>query len=695
MSVLIGYSTAQEAENVELVKQLSPAWRTARDVLVEEDYLYFTSSELGVAIFNITNPENPQFISHRYISNSKFNKLKKRGDYIYLPGRQWLRVIDVSDVESPALHSSLDVTGDFRIDLNEIAIVDTLAYLAASSHGLVVINISDPEHPRRISSYSRPDWDSQNLLIRDNLAFVANGELGVQIIDISDTYHMQGVGEIDSLQNSTNLDIIGDHLLVSVYQRLHVIDISDHENPEHISFFSASDTINDISVNGEYAFIVTDSLICLDLRDIDHPIETDSYYVRNPYCVIIRDSIAYLSHEYGYHLVDISDPEQLLGVSHYNSNGYNYDIASNSEIIAVAKGSDGISFIRVDDNGIPTVISRSLTRFMTGVFVGDDYVFGGGSHIYIFDVTDPFNPEFVHSHPRRSDNLISHEDYLYCCRGSLVIYDISDITHPRYTDNIDIPARDLFIKDDYLYVISRRWFSVLDISDPPEAEENVLTFLLDYENMSDVYIYETYACITYDQGMAIIDISDIEEPQEISLIEVERAKSVFVAEGIAYIAFKEHPNPGSGFRVFDISSPDEPIEVGYYHTNEYRTEAYSITVSDGLIYLAQGKRVSAFRFMPNEVDVKPQIPVQYSLSPAYPNPFNSSTTLSYTLPTASNALIRIYDVRGHFVSTLTSGLQTVGLHEVVWNSVGNPSGIYFVRLETDDYAETSKVMLMK
>ncbi len=88
-------------------------------------------------------------------------------------------------------------------------------------------------------------------------------------------------------------------------------------------------------------------------------------------------------------------------------------------------------------------------------------------------------------------------------------------------------------------------------------------------------------------------------------------------------------------------------------------------------------------------------PDQFSLLSAYPNPFNPSTTLSYSLPTASNSSVNIYDVRGSFVSTLTSGLQKAGLHDVVWNAKGNPSGIYFVRLETDNYNETRKVMLMK
>jgi flagellar hook assembly protein FlgD len=89
------------------------------------------------------------------------------------------------------------------------------------------------------------------------------------------------------------------------------------------------------------------------------------------------------------------------------------------------------------------------------------------------------------------------------------------------------------------------------------------------------------------------------------------------------------------------------------------------------------------------------IPDQFSLLSAYPNPFNATTTLSYNIPIASNASIKIFDARGSLVSTLTSGMQSAGVHEAMWDAMGNPSGIYFVRLEAGIYSETSKIVLMK
>jgi hypothetical protein len=92
-------------------------------------------------------------------------------------------------------------------------------------------------------------------------------------------------------------------------------------------------------------------------------------------------------------------------------------------------------------------------------------------------------------------------------------------------------------------------------------------------------------------------------------------------------------------------------------------------------------------------------PTQYLLN-AYPNPFNPSTQIQYTLPEAATVTISIFNVLGQQVRTLAEGTRSSGAHTTTFNATGLPAGMYVVRLESTGqtgtvFTETKKVMLLK
>jgi hypothetical protein len=92
-------------------------------------------------------------------------------------------------------------------------------------------------------------------------------------------------------------------------------------------------------------------------------------------------------------------------------------------------------------------------------------------------------------------------------------------------------------------------------------------------------------------------------------------------------------------------------------------------------------------------------PTQYLLN-AYPNPFNPSTLIQYTLPEAGNITISVFNVLGQQVRTLAEGTRSSGAHTITFNATGLPAGMYVVRLESTGqsgkvFTETKKVMLLK
>jgi len=90
-----------------------------------------------------------------------------------------------------------------------------------------------------------------------------------------------------------------------------------------------------------------------------------------------------------------------------------------------------------------------------------------------------------------------------------------------------------------------------------------------------------------------------------------------------------------------------------------------------------------------------QEPITYNLSEAYPNPFNPTTTIIYSIPQPNNVTLKIFDVLGREVSTLVNEFQTEGRYQVQFNASSLASGIYFYRLQTGSYVQTKKLIIAK
>ncbi len=89
------------------------------------------------------------------------------------------------------------------------------------------------------------------------------------------------------------------------------------------------------------------------------------------------------------------------------------------------------------------------------------------------------------------------------------------------------------------------------------------------------------------------------------------------------------------------------------------------------------------------------LPEKIRLLSAYPNPFNPVTTLTYELPEDGMVKMEIYDVQGRQVNALVNGYESAGVHQVVWDANGLPSGSYFVQLKSGGMTVTQKVLLVK
>ena len=129
-------------------------------------------------------------------------------------------------------------------------------------------------------------------------------------------------------------------------------------------------------------------------------------------------------------------------------------------------------------------------------------------------------------------------------------------------------------------------------------------------------------------------------------------------------------------------------------------------VNDGVLVEASAATYQAARVV-SIIDVlldiedgSDNLPDEYSLSANYPNPFNPSTTIEFSLPSAGRVELTVYNIRGQKVRTLVDGPLTAGNHTVIWNGANATgeqvaSGVYLYRLRADGFTSVKKMILMK
>ena len=123
-------------------------------------------------------------------------------------------------------------------------------------------------------------------------------------------------------------------------------------------------------------------------------------------------------------------------------------------------------------------------------------------------------------------------------------------------------------------------------------------------------------------------------------------------------------------------------------------------------YTQSGQLIDTYTMISNLVDMDNSVPNSqpegYKLKQNFPNPFNPSTTINFSLPQSAFVTLKIYSTLGKEVETLYSERLSTGSYQYEWNASAFASGIYLYRLQaqqvgssTGDYVETKKMVLLR
>lgn len=139
-------------------------------------------------------------------------------------------------------------------------------------------------------------------------------------------------------------------------------------------------------------------------------------------------------------------------------------------------------------------------------------------------------------------------------------------------------------------------------------------------------------------------------------------------------------------QIYLASASDNRVHV---YSHDWSSYTYYYTLDAPVIDLLY--------FEPDEVEVDEpgEVPMEYALLRAWPNPFNSSIQIRYRVPGAGAVQLELYDLQGRLVTTLRSGNSDPGQYLLTCKASGLSSGTYFLRLKTENEMQTQRLLYLR
>jgi hypothetical protein len=155
---------------------------------------------------------------------------------------------------------------------------------------------------------------------------------------------------------------------------------------------------------------------------------------------------------------------------------------------------------------------------------------------------------------------------------------------------------------------------------------------------------------------------------------------------------------------FDIERKPETgdwTKIGFVsgHGNSNSPKNYSFTDSSPLSgkiqYRLKQLDINGKYKYSNTVEIYVAATADFALKQNFPNPFNPSTKISYSLPVYGFVSLKIYDVLGRLISTLVNENEKAGQYEVMFDGSHSASGVYMCKMNSGNYSVTIKMLIMK
>jgi len=647
------------------------------------DHLFCGGDRDEVYVINLWRELNPLPVSILRIPGLQLEEMHFDGDLAYVFGSGWVDQFTVSprmyifNIRIPDNPREVGwfETGFGNTVFNQAVFTDDKVISSMGSFngigGLFIIDGSEDrfEDPIRVTTSDR----SQAIAIQEGMCLYCESDT-LNILNPEDLPDWNPVGIIVSpngFSRQNKIQMIDQLAVIYTEEGIWTVDLSDPESPEDMGYFEFEGfTLEEVDFEGNLAFIITGSPE-FRLFDVSDPLNPRLLWISDSETGMFGDiqtdgNFLYVSKSLGgIKICDLEDPHSPV------------------EIAATRQHFWGVKKFDVSDTYIRALISTSLMRFYNFADLNDitrDYI-------------------IVSDYGWMRDFKVRNDIMLLTGGRETLIYEVSLRDGPPEIlgRNPFLHGTTIALNGDYAYMGAEEvmvlgdgyeGIKILNISDP---EQIVVLDTLELNAVSQIEVDGDigYAS-TITNELWTLDLSDPENPSTIApwhcdfdIVEfVPAGDHVIVAAGVG------------GVRILDVSDPELPVETGYYQASTIITD---VTLLDNIVYASTPINVVILDIseaLGAPLNDESEFPDQFTCE-VFPNPFNSSTTINYFLPTPSPVKLQIFDINGGLVETLVDCVMPAGDNEIAFDGSYLPAGIYLVRFEYNGFQVFQKIALIK
>ncbi len=685
-------------------------WSGVDDMQMVGNLVYISSDYSGLRIMDLSDPVNPVEIGRS--PWSPWNYLENLGVYVndnraYLTYYDEGCVLDVSDPTHPTEinHWYLDDSPIIRFIIGDVAVgVDQETRLQP-----YLMDVSDWNNVQVTSDF--PDANSSQPvgMVGDYLCLAGNG---VELYDISDPWNPIEVASLDdTISYRWSAKLSGDYVyLATVRDGVHIYDVSDPLDPMLVAACDSGYCYG-ITITASHLFVIKLNwgIDIWDISDPIHPVFTSTYLLPVDLggCIVNSGNLLctalYHSQDQTVAVLDISNPALPVEISRFGKRGFLGRMVFNGTMGYLSDIIAGFHAIDLADPPRATELGRPLgfVQFRD-IAVRGDYVYGADSYhgLVTYSVVDPAHPESLSCWSLGGYYpfyVLVEEDYAYATNGGeLHVFSLANPAAPVLLGSMEFSGWIMRASNGYLYACSLDQLYIYSLANPatPQLLGSCSLPFIWGGSVRDFAISGDYAYLAYYAGgVQIIDIANPNQPAVVGSVEGSYVLAA-AASGNTLVFYRRPSNYHNAMiYVMDLTDPIHPQYVGHYNIMEQMSDMeifgpYLLTVSPNKFTVHEVDALSA-------VHTPPEIPYEFNLHPCYPNPFNSTLTIPFTLPIQSEANITIFNILGQKVHQFDFPHLSPGAHHVLWDASSCASGIYIIQLISGGKELNRKALLLR
>jgi len=729
LALLGGNAIAQDSLGMRKVGSLYNCWSTLYQLEVHDGKLLVNHSGANLQVLDISNPPECPVLgqSERWLGDP----IILEGDRAYAHRNDSIWIYDIANLPDFVLEGvyTLDNANSFTVSEGILYHRDTIYENWRHVSILRVVDLNDPANPQELGFTRRISAD--NMVVRGNLLYCRNirpdgDRYRFTVFDVSDPDSIRMLDESFGINSFNDIEIQGNFAYVASYDTsLIIFDISDPENIACLSVLNHIGFIWQINIIDNYVYTTGNILASIDISDPVHPVVADSIADLWGRCQAIKDNVLMVASANSPHLkfIDISDPTDLRLIGERRTLVHANSVISSGNIVYTLFGEGGLGIADVSDPANP--VELSILPLIDGPSTEGQFIRRGSSlfcycreqhngwrGLKVVNVSNPREPEIVWTDTLGSiTDMDIHGDYLYLTKGrdGLDIWDASDPADVVQVGRLDPPGTmsDISVMNNYAYISLKTTNAdslpenthdlvTFDISSPEDPQEVSRVRIL-YNATTEMAIRPQNLYLLGSDSLRSYSLADPAAPRPTGGFQVGRYDcSDFVCVNDDYLIL-------GGLTLGVLSLKDEfgrsrmPVKIGNYD-NPGRCR--DLAVEDNLLLVADDYTLGIYDISeaikwqgvePSETD----LPQSFSLLAAYPNPFNETVLIQYSIPVTSKVRLAVFDVSGRLVSEIFDQERKIGRYQAVWNGGGTAAGLYFLRLEAPGFVKSYKLMLIK